>query len=494
MTDNLIFSEDRLPLKLFINNEYIESTSGRYSSVYNPKNARLVSDKVPVAGPEDVEAAVKAAEKALPAWKRISNAERRDIMLRFAALIKKHGEALAKLNRITHGAPFAGFGGFEIGICVETFIYNAGWIDKFSGESTKQDNGIMQIVHHEPFGVTAAIIPWNAAIIMIGEKAAPALATGNCFILKPSEKTPFAALAIGSLIKEAGFPPGVFQILSGDSYTGALLSSHMRIRKISFTGSIATGKKVQEAAGKSNLKRVHLELGGKSPAVVFDDCNLKNAVKWCVDGLVGNSGQICMAASRVYVQEGIYDEFAKAYSKELEQRVQKLGDPDTDGVELGPLVDEAQFNRVKGLVEQSIVKHEGTILVDGRRGDGKEGYFFGPTVLTNVDPSADIYSQEVFGPVAVLNTFKTEAEVIDRANSLEYGLMAGVFTSDITRALRVAGEFDSGMVGINCITLKMINTPVGGTKQSGLGRENGRAALEAFTEPKTIMINMNPYS
>lgn len=484
------FSACNPPLKLFINNEYVAAKSGRFLTVHNPRDATLVSDKVPLAGEADVEAAVVAAEKALPAWKKVSNAARREMLVKFADLIRKNATLLTDLNRITHGAPWAGFGGFEINICADTFVYNAGWIDKFHGEAVPQDEGIMQITRNEPLGVTAAIIPWNAAIIMIGEKAAPALATGNCIILKPSEKTPFAALAIGNLIKEAGFPPGVFQVLSGDGTTGALLSSHMRVRKISFTGSVATGKKVQEAAAKTNLKRVHLELGGKSPAVVFDDANLQNAVKWCVNGLVGNSGQICMAATRLYVQEGIFDTFAAAYKEELEERAKKMSDPEKEGVIYGPLVDELQFDRVTGFVERGIAENQGTLLTGGTKKGGSEGYFVTPTVFTNVTPDAEIYANEIFGPVAVLNSFKTEEEVLKKANALEYGLMAGVFTKDITRALRVAGEIESGMVGINCITLKQLNTPVGGVKQSGVGRENGRAALEAFTEPKTIFINM----
>lgn len=490
-TGKLSFSESNLPLKLFINNQYVDCASSRYFSVHNPKNASLISDKVPLAGAEDVDRAVAAAERAFPEWKKMPNVERRQMLEKFAALIYEHGKELCTLNRITHGAPYAGFGGFEIGVCAESFTYNAGWIDKFHGEAVPTDNGIMQITRNEPLGVTAAIIPWNAAIIMVGEKAGPALATGNCIILKPSEKTPFAALAMGELIKEAGFPPGVFQILSGDGTTGALLSTHMRVRKISFTGSLNTGKKVQEAAAKSNLKRVHLELGGKSPAVVFDDCDFDNAINWCVNGLVGNSGQICMATTRVYVQEGIFDKFTQAYKEKLEEQANAMGDPDKQGIMLGPLVDDAQFRRVVGFIERGLKGRQGRLLIGGKTKGGSQGYFVEPTVFINVESDAEIYREEVFGPVSVLNSFRTEEEVLKRANSLEFGLMAGVFTNNITRALRFADELDSGMVGINCITLKMLNTPVGGTKQSGIGRENGRAALEAFTEPKTIMINMN---
>ncbi|KAK5242107.1 hypothetical protein LTR16_008766, partial [Cryomyces antarcticus] len=211
--------------------------------------------------------------------------QRRDIMLKFAALVEEHGEALAELTRITLGAPYGSFGKFETGLIVETFKYNAGWIDKFAGESFPQEDGFLKIVRNEPLGVVCGIVPWNGPLGSVGLKAAPALATGNCFIIKPSEKTPFASLALGPLIKEAGFPPGVLQVLSGDGSTGALLASHMRIRKVSFTGSISTGKKIQEMAARSNLKRVTLELGGKSPAVIFDDANLENAITWTANAI-----------------------------------------------------------------------------------------------------------------------------------------------------------------------------------------------------------------
>lgn len=345
----------------------------------------------------------------------------------------------------------------------------------------------MQITRHEPLGVTAGVVPWNGPLGTVGLKAAPALATGNCFILKPSEKTPFAALALGPLIEEAGFPPGVFQILSGDGSTGALIASHMRIRKVSFTGSIPTGKKIQEAAARSNLKRVTLELGGKSPAIFFDDCNLENAVTWAVNALATNTGQVCFAATRLYVQEGIYDKFVAKYKAALEERAKTIGDPEDEGTLMGPLVDEAQFQRVSGFIDRGAT--QGKLLTGGSR-VGNKGFYIQPTVFENVTPDKEIFTQEIFGPVAILNKFKTEEEVIEQANSTEYGLMAGVFTQDINKALRVASDFDSGMVGINCVSLTFLNAPFGGSKQSGLGRECGREALVAFTEPKTIMINM----
>lgn len=483
----LDFSRNKLPTQLFINNEYVDPKSAAVFSVSNPRDNSLVSDKVPLAGADDVDAAVAAAEAAFPRWKAISAAERRAILLKFADLVEKHAEVLGELTRITLGAPYQAFGRFEVGLCAESFQYNAGWIDKFAGEAYPQENGFMRITRNEPLGVTAGVVPWNGPMGTVGLKAAPALATGNCFILKPSEKTPFAALALGPLIREAGFPPGVFQVLSGDGTTGALLASHMRIRKVSFTGSIATGKRIQKMAAESNLKRVTLELGGKSPAVVFDDCNLDNAVTWCVNAITANSGQVCFAASRVYVQEGIRDEFTKRYKAALEERAKKINDPEKDDTLMGPLVDEAQFRRVSGFLERGVQTH--SLLTGGQR-VGDKGFYVQPTVFTGVEPGAELYREEIFGPVSILNFFKTEEEVLQKANATEYGLMAGVFTQDINKAMRVASEFESGMVGINCISLNFLNVPFGGSKQSGLGRECGRNALEHFTEPKTVMINL----
>lgn len=481
------FSASKLPGQLFINNEYVNAKNPETFSVYNPKDNSLVSSEVPIAGPADVEAAVAAAEAAFPAWKAIPAVERRDILLKFASLLDQHKQVLAELTRITLGAPYGSFGKFELELCTEAFRYNAGWIDKFAGEAHAHQNGFMQITRHEPLGVTAGIVPWNGPLGTVGLKAAPALATGNCFILKPSEKTPFAAMALGYLIREAGFPPGVFQILSGAGQTGALLARHMRIRKVSFTGSIATGKLIQKMAAESNLKRVTLELGGKSPAVVFDDCNLDNAVTWCVNAIAANTGQVCFAASRVYVQEGILDKFTEKYKAALEERAKAISDPEDETTLMGPLVDDAQFQRVTGFIERGA--QQGTLLTGGKR-VGTKGFFLQPTVFTGVAQDAELYREEIFGPVSILNSFKTEQEVIQKANATEYGLMAGVFTQDINKALRVAGEFEAGMVGINCVSLTFLTTPFGGSKQSGLGRECGRNALEHFTEPKTIMVNL----
>ena len=482
------FSAANLPKQLFINNEYVNSKGSKKLEVYNPKDGSLVANDVPIAGSEDVDIAIAAAEAAFPAWRKISNAERQAILTKFANLIEEQGPKLAELTRITLGAPISSFGKFETSLAAQTWRYNAGWIDKFAGESYPQEDGFLKIVRNEPLGVTAGIVPWNGPMGTAALKAAPALATGNCFILKPSEKTPFAALALGPLIREAGFPPGVFQVLSGDGSTGAILASHMKIKKVSFTGSIATGKKIQEAAAKSNLKRVTLELGGKSPAVVFDDCDLENAITWCANAITANTGQVCFAASRVYVQEGIAAKFIEGYKKTIAAKATTAGDPSDESTILGPLVDKSQFDRVAGFIERG-QKGPGELLVGGNR-IGNEGYYLQPTVFTNVGETSEIITEEIFGPVAVVNTFKDEAEIVARSNDTQFGLMAGVFTQDINKALRVAADLDAGMVGVNCVSLMFQNAPFGGTKQSGLGREAGIYALRAFTEPKTVMVNL----
>ncbi|KAI0160646.1 aldehyde dehydrogenase [Xylariaceae sp. FL1272] len=481
------WSKTNLPKQLFINNEYVDSRNSKKLELYNPKDGSLVANDVALAGEHDVDAAVAAAEAAFPAWKKTSPVERRNCMNRLADLIEQQGTDFADLTRLTLGAPFASFGSFEINLAAEGFRYFAGWIDKFAGESYPQDDGFLKIVRNEPLGVTAGIIPWNGPMGNVGMKAGPALATGNCFILKPSEKTPFAALALGQLIKEAGFPPGVFQILSGDGSTGALLASHMKVRKISFTGSTTTGRKIQEMAAKSNLKRITLELGGKSPAIVFDDANLENAISWCVNAICGNTGQVCFAASRVYVQEGIFDKFAAGYKAAMEERAKTIGDPWAEGTIMGPLVDKSQFDRVSGFLERG--KSQGALLTGGSR-VGDQGFFVQPTVFTNVAEDSEICTQEIFGPVSILNKFKTEEEIIAKANDTNFGLMAGVFTQDINKALRVSSDIDSGMVGINCVSLCFLTAPFGGSKESGAGRENAINALRMFTEPKTVMVNL----
>lgn len=315
----------------------------------------------------------------------------------------------------------------------------------------------------------------------------PALATGNVMILKPSEKTPLGSLAVAPLFIKAGFPPGVIQVITGAGSTGALLAEHMRIRKLSFTGSVATGKNIQVAAARSNLKRVTLELGGKSPAVIFEDANLENALTWTINGILTRSGQLCVAASRIYVQKSIADQFIVEYTKRMKAAVNDYGDPQDPAVKLGPMVDEAQLERVKQMVDRG--RSEAELVVGGDQ-HGDTGCYMQPTLFLNPKDDAEIYRNEIFGPVSIIKTFETEEEVLKLANDTEFGLVSGVFTRDITRALRMSSGLETGVVGINCVSIQNLQTPFGGKKQSGTGREFGEYALRMYTEPKTVLINM----
>ncbi|KAJ6092314.1 hypothetical protein N7467_004283 [Penicillium canescens] len=479
--------------QLFINNQYVDClNTEKKISVYNPADGTLVSDQIPVAGEADVDRAIEAAQQAFSPdsdWRRMDDFTRQNLLLRFADLIEENQEYLASLTRVTLGAPYNPFGKSEIDTAIGCFRYYAGWVGKFAGQSFPATDGFYKVVRNEPLGVVAGIIPWNGPLASIGLKAAPALATGNVFLLKPSEKTPLAAAALGKLAVAAGFPPGVFQVLTGDGSTGAILANHMKVAKVSFTGSVLTGKSVQVLAAKSNLKRVTLELGGKSPAVVFDDANLENAVKWCVNGLTTNSGQICFAASRVYVQDGIYDKFLAAYRKAFEAKREVMGDPNSSSSEIGPVVDQAQYERILNIIKTARQNNDGQLL-QGGEATGSKGFYIEPAIFLDTEADSTIARDEIFGPVVVINRFKTEEEVIGLSNSSQYGLMAGVFTQDINRALRLSEAFDSGVVGVNCVSTIHFSCPFGGTKESGIGRELGVYALHAYTEPKTVLINL----
>ncbi|KAF2841471.1 putative aldehyde dehydrogenase [Patellaria atrata CBS 101060] len=476
--------------KLWINNEFVEAKSGKFLTIYNPHDTSLVTNKVHVAGPEDVDAAVDAAEAAFKAgpWSSFSGAQRAALMLKFADLADAKAEDLGYLETIAMGAPImvaASIVGFLTGV----FRYYAGWADKIAGETYPADDGLYKIVRYEPLGVTASIGAWNASYMLFGWKVAAALAAGNTVIYKPSEKAPLGVLALGPLFKEAGFPPGVVNVLNGGGETGHLLASHMRIAKVSFTGSLFSGKKVQEAATKSNLKRCTLELGGKSPSLIFNDADIENALNNTSNGFFVLSGQVCVAGSRVYVEEGIADKFIEALKARYEAVGSTLGastlEPTTF---MGPLADKAQFERVMEFIESG--KKEAELVAGGNR-VGEKGYHVQPTIFLNAKSDARIYKEEIFGPVVHIKTFKTEEEAIALANDTSYGLSATIYTSNLTRALRVSAKLETGTVAINSTWFPSNQTPFGGSKQSGLGRESGKAGLLAYLEAKTIHVNMN---
>ncbi|SMQ54020.1 unnamed protein product [Zymoseptoria tritici ST99CH_3D7] len=444
--------------ELYINGEYVEAKSGKSFSLNHPKNNKQVVSAVPIAGPEDVDLAVEVAEKAFHGeWSKFTAMQRTECLHRLAALVEEEFVSILSLDSLTSGNPTSIIPTREKTYVKNCIMYYSGWTDNQAGDFFPDDDDFAKIVTHEPLGVCAAINPFNAPVPTMFLKVPPALVTGNVIIAKPSEKTPLGTLAAEPLFERAGIPKGVVQILTGAGETGALLANHIRIRKISFTGSINTGKKIQAAASNSNLKRVTLELGGKSRAVVFDDANLDNALAWTVNAILARSGQVCVAATRVYVQSSIAKDFIARYTKKMKAAAADIGDPQVPTVKLGPL-------------------GEAELVVGGVQ-HGETGCYMEPTVFPNPKADAEIYKTEIFGPVSIVKTFETEEEVLKLANDTEYGLMSGAFTKDITRALRFAKGLDMGVVGINCVSYMKI--------------EFGEYALRAYTESKTILINMN---
>ena len=475
--------------KIYLNGEFVDAKSKETFSLVNPKDNTTVVEGIPTCGAEDIDLAVKYAEDAFNGpWSKFTAMQRTECFHRLGALLEEQLVSILTLDSLSSGNPTSIIPTREKTYIKNAILYYSGWTDKQAGDYFPDDDGFVKLVRHEPLGVCAAINPFNAPVACMIFKCAPALVTGNVIIVKPSEKTPLGTLATAPLFEQAGFPPGVVQVVTGAGQTGELLAKHMRIRKISFTGSIPTGKKIHVAAAQSNLKRVTLELGGKSPAVIFDDCNLDNAITWTINAILARSGQVCVAATRVYVQKGIADKFIEKYVEKMKAAASDLGDPQDPSVKLGPLVDAGQFERVKGMIEKG--REEAELVVGGVQ-HGETGCYMEPTVFLNPKADAEIYKKEIFGPVSIVKTFETEEEVLKLANDTEYGLMSGVFTRDITRAMRVSSKLESGVVGINCVSYMNMHAPFGGKKQSGQGREFGEYALRAFTEPKTVLINMN---
>ncbi|KAK5093969.1 hypothetical protein LTS08_008793 [Lithohypha guttulata] len=474
---------------LFINNEYLASSSGETLTIVNPKDDSLVTDKVQVANEQDVDKAVAAARAAFPAWRRTPSVKRSAIMLKYADLIDQHIDKIAHLESIAMGQPIA-IAKVMISVQIATFRYYAGLTDKLPGETYPENGeGLIKLINYEPLGVCAGISAWNGTQVFVGWKIAPAVAAGNTFVFKSSEKSPLAVLYLGQLFKEAGFPPGVVNLVSGGGKTGSLLAAHMDIDKISFTGSANSGRLVQVAAAKSNLKHVSLELGGKSPAIIFSDADIGNAVVHNSHGFLVNSGQVCFAGSRILVQHDVAPKFIEALRVAYLQMSDKMDDPALDGTVFGPLADRAQFERVMGYLEGA--KQDGIEVLTGGTRKGDHGQFVEPTILMNPDVNNRVYTEEIFGPVVTVKTFQTEEEAIKLANNTTYGLGATIYTNDITRAMRVQAELQAGTVSINSAFWVAPETPFGGWKQSGYGREGGLEGIKAFLQPKTVHINMN---
>ncbi len=474
---------------LFIGGKWLDSVSGKTFDTINPATGEVIC-QVAEGDKADVDLAVKAARKAFEEgpWPKMSAAERGRLLHKLADLIESHREELAALESLDNGKPYRDAYNADLALTIKCYRYYAGWADKNHGKTIPVEGEYFCYTRHEPVGVVGQIIPWNFPLLMQAWKWGPALATGNTVVLKPAEQTPLTALRVAALAQDAGFPDGVINVIPGYGPTaGAAISGHMDIDKVAFTGEGSTGQIIMEAAARSNLKRVSLELGGKSPNVVFADCDLDAAVEGAYFGLFFNQGQCCCAGSRLFVEEKIHDEFVQRVLQKAKS--QKVGDPFDPETTQGPQVSQEQFDRIMGYIESG--KKEGAQLLTGGNRVGSKGYFIEPTVFAGVRDEMKIAREEIFGPVMNILKFKDIDEVIQRGNRTFYGLAAAVWTRDIRKAHRIANGLRAGTVWINCYDVFDAAAPFGGFKMSGIGRELGEYALQLYTEVKTVYVNLN---
>ncbi|KAL6861028.1 aldehyde dehydrogenase domain-containing protein [Trichoderma novae-zelandiae] len=474
------------PIGLFINNEWVEGVDKKKFEVVNPATEEVITS-VCEGTEKDVDLAVAAARKAFnTTWRAVAPGERGRMILKLADLIEQNSELLAAVESLDNGKSITMARG-DVGAVAGCIRYYGGWADKIEGKTLDIAPDMFNYTRHEPLGVCGQIIPWNFPLLMLAWKIGPALATGNTIVLKSAEQTPLSALVFANLVKEAGFPPGVFNLISGFGKTaGAAISSHMDIDKVAFTGSTIVGRQIMKAAAASNLKKVTLELGGKSPNIVFNDADIEQAISWVNFGIYFNHGQTCCAGTRIFVQEGIYDKFLEAFKKRAEEN--KVGDPFHHETFQGPQVSQLQFDRIMGYIQSG--KEEGAKVEIGGERHGDKGYFIKPTVFSNVTADMKIMREEIFGPVAAIAKFKDEEEVIRMGNDSNYGLAAAVHTSDLNTAIRVSNAIQAGTVWVNCYNLLHHQMPFGGYKESGMGRELGEAALANYTQNKSVAIRL----
>lgn len=474
--------------RLFIGGEFVDAVEGGRIEVLNPHdNSRLA--EVAEARAADIDRAVAAASEAFPAWRATAAADRGRLLLKLADAIEAHAAELAEIESLDTGHPIRDSRGLDVPRTAATFRYFGGMADKFQGSVVPVEQGFLNYVTHEPLGVVGQIVPWNFPVMFTSWKMGPALAAGNCVILKPAELTPLSSLKIAELIRDVEFPPGVVNVVPGyGAVAGQYLAEHPRVAKIAFTGSSATGRKIAQASS-GNLKRVQLELGGKGANIVFDDADIPAAIAGSAFAIFHNQGQACIAGSRLLLQEKIAGHFLDGFLK-LASSI-KIGNPLDPATEMGPLTSTLHRDRV--LEYCRIAKGEGAeILVGGKASSDPvlaRGCYLMPTVV-RARPTDRVCQEEVFGPFVSVTTFEHEEEVIAIANDTTYGLGGGLWTSNLQRAHRVADRMISGMVWINCYKRANPGSPFGGVRNSGYGRDMGFEAMREYTTPKSVWVNV----
>ncbi|MBJ7522034.1 MAG: aldehyde dehydrogenase family protein [Solirubrobacteraceae bacterium] len=478
---------------MLIGSDWVDAASGKTFEVLNPATGELLC-RVAEGSSEDIDRAVKTARAAFETgpWSRIKPSERGRMIHKLGDLILEHGDELAALETLDNGKPYGVARAADVPLAADLFHYMSGWCTKLNGQTIQPNVPYMPDAQwhayttRDPIGVVGQIIPWNFPLLMAAWKLGPALAAGCTIILKPAEQTPLSALRLGELILEAGIPPGVVNIVTGFGEAGAALAAHGDVDKVAFTGSTEVGKLIVGAAGTSNLKKLTLELGGKSPNVVYADSDLETTIPGAAMSIFFNHGQCCAAGSRLFVEHDVYDEVLQGISDIA--KGMKVGSGFEADTDMGPLVSQEQLDRVTGFLDAGAA--EGACAVAGGKRVGEQGYFMAPTVLTETTPDMKVEAEEIFGPVVVAKPFKDASEIAPIANETSFGLAAGVWTRDISKAHATARAIRAGTVWVNCYNVFDAALPFGGYKESGWGREMGGEALNNYLETKCVVTQL----